>query len=91
VSSFSALKDDLATGSTDQIVFYVFDLLYLDGYVLTGAPLDARKAALADIVAAAGDGVIRLSEHVVGQGPEFFEKACGLGLEGIVSKRRDAP
>ena len=45
----------------------------------------------ADVVAAAGDDVIRLSEHVIGQGPAFFEKACGLGLEGIVSKLADSP
>ena len=52
-------------------------------------PLEARKARLAALVGG-GTSRIRYSEHVVGQGPAFFEHATRLGVEGIVSKRRDA-
>ena len=53
-----------------------------------------RKQALAQLLAAAGHdagGTLRYSDHVRGQGPAFFEQACSLGLEGIISKRADAP
>ena len=46
VSDFSALQDDLKSGRHDRLVYYVFDLLHLDGYDLTGAPLVDRKRAL---------------------------------------------
>jgi len=71
----------------------VFDLLYLDGRDLTGARLEDRKAALARLLASANDraAVLRYSDHVVGAGADFFAHACKLGLEGIVSKKRDAP
>src|SRR5207237_132808 len=49
-TSFADLQDRIATGRTDDLVFFAFDLLYRDGFDLTGAALDARKAALAEIV-----------------------------------------
>jgi len=92
VSSFSALQEALSTRkSTAEIVFYAFDLLYLDGYDLRGASLEARKDALAPLIEAAGAQALRYSDHVVGHGPAMVENACRLGLEGIVSKRIDAP
>jgi bifunctional non-homologous end joining protein LigD len=53
-------------------------------------PLEVRKATLANVLAKAADG-IRLSEHIEEDGPTVFRHACKLGLEGIVSKRRDSP
>jgi bifunctional non-homologous end joining protein LigD len=91
-SSFSALKTDLSEERTENVVYFVFDLLHLDGYRLTAARLDARKAALASLLAQLpSDGPIRFSEHILGKGERFHAEACRLGLEGIVSKRRDAP
>jgi hypothetical protein len=58
---------------------------------LYAEPWEPRRAALASLLRNAGDGV-RLSEHLEGaQGPAMFHHACSMGLEGIVSKRRDAP
>jgi bifunctional non-homologous end joining protein LigD len=52
-------------------------------------PLEVRKATLASIVAKARPG-IRFNEHLEGDGPTVFAHACKMGLEGIVSKRKDS-
>jgi bifunctional non-homologous end joining protein LigD len=92
VSSFSLLQTDLKAGRGDRFVYWVFDLLYLDGRDLTGAPLTERKAALARLLKGQSrDGPIRYADHVEGNGPAIFKSACAMNLEGIVSKLRDAP
>ena len=90
VSNFSLLQTDLKDGRTDRFVYYVFDVLYLDGRDLTAEPLVARKAALARLLKGKG-GVIRYTDDVADAGPLILRHACEMGLEGIVSKRRDAP
>jgi bifunctional non-homologous end joining protein LigD len=68
-----------------------FDLLAVDGDDLRSEPLYFRKARLAKLLAKSGDA-IQLNPHLTGGiGPAMFEHACKLGLEGIVSKRRDRP
>jgi len=89
-TSFQALQNALTRRDQGELVYFAFDLLHRDGYDLTRATLEDRKAALAALLVGAPPAV-RYSAHVVGAGREFFEKACGLSLEGIVSKRRDAP
>jgi bifunctional non-homologous end joining protein LigD len=90
-TSFAALQDHLSRGDTADLVFFAFDLLYRDGCDLTGASLEDRKAALAEIVASGGDGPVRYSDHQQGRGPDFFRHACRYALEGIIAKRRDRP
>jgi bifunctional non-homologous end joining protein LigD len=68
------------------ILYYVFDLLYLDGYDLRRVALEERKAALAKLVTP-GD-TVRFSDHYPGQGIALFEAARQKGLEGILAKRR---
>jgi bifunctional non-homologous end joining protein LigD len=65
-------------------------LIELNGDDLRHDPLEVRKATLASIVAKASPG-IRFNEHIEGDGPTVFAHACKLGLEGIVSKRKDSP
>jgi len=89
-SDFSALQADLSADRTDRFIFYVFDLLYLDGYDLLGLPLIERKTLLQNLVGNASV-LIRYSEHFEGDGAVIRNHACRLGLEGIVSKLRDAP
>jgi bifunctional non-homologous end joining protein LigD len=67
-----------------------FDLLALDGDDMRRQPLANPKAALAKLLRKAKPG-IRYSEHVTGDDRNIFEHACKLGLEGIVSKRINAP
>ena len=68
------------------ILYYAFDLLYLDGYSLFKVDLEKRKELLAGIVAASD--ILRYSDHHAGQGTELFRAAAEKGLEGIVAKRR---
>ncbi|NTS32394.1 DNA ligase D [Phyllobacterium sp. BT25] len=89
-SDFSALQADLSSDRTDRFIFYVFDLLYLDGYDLQALPLLERKAVLQKI-AGGNTGMVRFSEHFEGDGQNILSHACRLSLEGIVSKLRDAP
>jgi bifunctional non-homologous end joining protein LigD len=69
---------------------YAFDLIELNGDDLRRDPLEVRKATLASVLAKAGPG-IRFNEHIEGDGPTVFAHACKMGLEGIVSKRKDSP
>jgi ATP-dependent DNA ligase len=82
--------DQLHSRAHDAAVFlYAFDLIELDGEDLRRAPLEERKGTLERLLARL-DG-IRFSEHLDGDGAVVFKQACKLGLEGIVSKRRDLP
>ncbi|MBI5112166.1 MAG: ATP-dependent DNA ligase, partial [Rhodovulum sp.] len=91
LSDFAALQASLEAGR-DDFVYNVFDLLHHDGRDLTGRPLAERKAALAALLGAApGDGVLRFSDHLADSGAVVHAHACRMGLEGIVSKRADAP
>jgi len=73
----------------DRVFVYAFDLIELNGDDLRRDPLEVRKATLASIVAKARPG-IRFNEHIEGDGPTIFAHACKMGLEGIVSKRKDS-
>jgi len=70
-------------------VYYVFDLLYLDGLDLRAARLIERKRVLQLLLANVG-GAVRVSDHLVGDGPAIWRRACDVELEGIVSKRDDS-
>jgi ATP-dependent DNA ligase len=88
IASFERMRDWRHGGS---VFLWAFDLIELDGNDLRRDPLAVRKATLASLVAHAAPG-LRLNEHLDhDDGPLVFEHACRLGLEGIVSKRRDSP
>jgi len=73
-----------------SVFLYSFDLLELNGDDLRRDPLNVRKTTLASVLARASSG-LRFNEHLDGaDGPTVFQHACKLGLEGIVSKRRDS-
>jgi bifunctional non-homologous end joining protein LigD len=80
----------MAEGRTDELIFFVFDLLYLDGENTAQLPLIERKEGLRSLLVREVRG-LRFSDHVVGNGPRFRERACQMGLEGVVSKRVDRP
>jgi DNA ligase D-like protein (predicted ligase) len=89
-SSFSRIQTASDTGNADALIFFLFDLLYLDGEVASAAPLRQRKERLRDLLSNAGTP-LQYSDHQIGRGPEFYARACELSLEGIISKRADAP
>jgi bifunctional non-homologous end joining protein LigD len=71
-------------------VFFIFDLLHLDGDDVGARPLIERKARLAELLSGVAPP-LHYSDYHRGRGPAFHEQACKLELEGIVSKRADAP
>ncbi|HXT00527.1 MAG TPA: DNA ligase D [Elusimicrobiota bacterium] len=97
-SDFQELQNAMKAGDPGRLVYYAFDLLFQDGYDLRGSPLIERKAALKKLIeeSAAKNGQefrarIRYSDHAAGEGESLYKKACEMRLEGIVSKRKDAP
>jgi bifunctional non-homologous end joining protein LigD len=90
-TSFQALQNTSAPANRGTLVYFVFDLLRLNGEKLEALPLEERKARLKKLVGSRKTGRIRFSEHIDGNGEAFLAEACRAGLEGIVSKRRDQP
>ncbi|MCC6780671.1 MAG: DNA ligase D [Hyphomicrobiales bacterium] len=90
ISTFSGLQAALEAGERERFIYYVFDLLHLDGRDLTGLPLLERKEVLAQLIGRGQQGTIRFSEHFTDDGPTVLRHAGQMSLEGIVSKRRDA-
>ena len=84
---FSMLQDAISNGG--EMVFFAFDLLDAGGD-LRSLPLTLRKQRLTALLPP-GEPRIQFAEHVVGAGEKLFEAMCAEGLEGIVSKRIDAP
>jgi bifunctional non-homologous end joining protein LigD len=88
-TSFQELQHGAPSGGRGSLVYFVFDLLRLDGENLEPRPLVERKARLKTLVAERER--FRFSEHVEGSGSALLARACREGLEGIISKRADRP
>src|SRR5438045_8003842 len=84
-TAFNLIQNASDTGE-GSLVFFLFDLLFLEGEILIALPLLDRKARLAALLSGAPDG-LQYNDHQIGQGPAFHRLACEHGLEGIVSKR----
>ena len=84
-TAFNLIQNATDTGE-GSLVFFLFDLLFLNGENLTALPLGERKARLASLLKGAPDS-LRYNDHQMGHGPEFHRLACERGVEGIVSKR----
>ncbi|MEO5702074.1 MAG: non-homologous end-joining DNA ligase, partial [Casimicrobiaceae bacterium] len=89
-TSFQELQNALSTGDTTRMVFWAFDVVHVDGYDLADATLLARKRVLKALLEGQ-PSVLRYSEHLEGAADAVLAQACRLELEGIVSKRVDAP
>jgi bifunctional non-homologous end joining protein LigD len=91
-SDFQSLQAMLKGGARASPTFVAFDLPYCDGTDLRSARLDERKKRLDEILRRSGPSPrILFSDHIRGHGDRAFEKACRMGLEGIISKRADSP
>ena len=88
--SFSALQAAISDGQTADLVYFAFDQLFAGKADLRPLPLSERKTRLQAAVEGAPAN-IRFVEHFVTAGDEVLESACRMGLEGIISKRLDAP
>ena len=91
-SSFVQLVSDLKARRSARMVFFAFDLLFLEGTDTRALPLADRKSLLRRLVARRKNGgQVRFSDHVQCIGATMLAEACKLGLEGIISKRLDKP
>ena len=90
-SNFQLLQNSLSGQVHSPLVYYVFDLLHVDGAELTNAPLLTRKERLSALIKPAASSPVRYSEHWIGDGQKLYQEACRKGLEGIISKSVDQP
>jgi bifunctional non-homologous end joining protein LigD len=74
-----------------EVQFYAFDVMALNGEDLRALPLSLRKTNLARLFARRPDGIFVAPFEQGEIGPDLFRAACDMGLEGLVSKRRDRP
>ncbi|WP_320201638.1 DNA ligase D [Agrobacterium sp. rho-13.3] len=89
---FAALQAALSEGTTDDLVYFAFDLLFVGDEDLRKLALTDRKVRLESVLSDAGeDPLLRFVEHFETGGDAVLKSACRLSLEGIVSKEADAP
>ena len=89
---FAALQAALADGKTGQVIFFAFDLLFVDNEDIRAWPLDARKHRLEGLIDGAHAApLIRFVEHFAEGGEAVLKSACRMSLEGIISKRLSSP
>ncbi len=89
ISDFQLLQDFARGGGEGELRYQAFDLLHLNGHDLTRARLEDRKRLLSAVVPP--NSMVRYTDHIEGHGDALLDQACGFSLEGVVSKRRDAP
>lgn len=90
---FSALQAAISEGETDALIYFAFDLLFEGGEDLRKLPLSHRKARLQAYINRVGksNGRLRYVEHFGSTGQAVLESACRMDLEGVISKKLDAP
>ncbi len=91
--NFSTLQAAISDGKTDDLIFFAFDLLFVGGEDLRRLPLGERKERLKNLLEArkGKSSLIRYVEHFESGGDAILQSACKLSLEGIVSKKLNAP
>ena len=93
-TDFQAIQNALQGIKSGRLVYFVFDIPFCDGYDLSDTPLIERKELLLKKILPPGasdaESPVRYADHIQGQGAQVFRSACGLGLEGIVSKLADS-
>jgi bifunctional non-homologous end joining protein LigD len=88
LSSFSKLQQRNMSHRVTPVYYFVFDLIYWNGYDLRKLPLIERKKILRK--ALIYDRRIRFTNHIIAEGESYFEKACRANWEGIIAKRSDS-
>ena len=81
-TSFSLIQNASDSGHNDVLVFFLFDLLHLDGKTIGSRPLGERKALPQTLRSGAGS-TLHYSDHQIGRGRAFYDRACVMKVEGI--------
>jgi bifunctional non-homologous end joining protein LigD len=87
-SDFQLLQNSLKSKKRPPLIYFLFDLLYFEGYDLRNLTLIERKSILKNILSNSIPS-LHYSEHIVNEGKELYIHSCNYALEGIVSKRGD--
>jgi bifunctional non-homologous end joining protein LigD len=90
VPNFQLLQNAFDAHRPQDIVIYLFDLPFLNGYDLRGVPLEQRRAILRALLEGVDDRVLRFSHDFAFSADELLKSACDMALEGIIGKRRDS-
>lgn len=91
-TSFQALQNTLTTNKPEALALYLFDILFLNGFDLRELSLIERKRILEELLKSKNISEnLRYSDHIDAVGTLFYQQACKRSLEGVISKRRDAP
>ncbi len=90
IPNFNALQNAFDRSREQSIVYFVFDVPYLNGQDLRRRPQSERSAALREVMAGNTSARVRLSEAFETDGVSAFRSACAMGLEGLIAKRLDA-
>lgn len=91
IPDFGALQLAFETSKSDQIILYLFDIVYFNGYDLRALPLVKRRAILTNLLKKVDSDQVRLSETFEASPDSLLKSACQLGLEGIILKRANSP
>ncbi|MFM0733853.1 DNA ligase D [Paraburkholderia sediminicola] len=90
VPGFQALQNAFDSNRPQDIVIYLFDIPFLNGYDLRGVPLEQRRAILRALMDGDDDSVLRFSNDFAFSADDLLKSACDMALEGIIGKRRDS-
>lgn len=85
--AFDQVQQAFQTGCTDDLVYCVFDIMYLGEHDLRAAPLDTRRAVLAEFLAQYEFDRVRMSDTIDAEPDLLLKHACQLRLEGIIGKK----
>lgn len=87
VPDFQALQNAFETSRADSIVFYLFDLMYLNGMDLSRVPVEQRRAALEAVLKQHEDEALRFSSSFDQSATALLDSACSMKMEGLIGKR----
>ncbi|MCC2626310.1 MAG: ATP-dependent ligase [Burkholderiales bacterium] len=90
VSKFQLLQNAMTENKSADIVYYLFDLPYLNGKDLSQIPLIERKKLLKQLLEGVPFDNIRFSKHLQGKAVALLKQACALHLEGLIAKRKNS-
>ncbi|MFM0222400.1 DNA ligase D [Paraburkholderia dipogonis] len=90
VPNFQGLQNAFDANRPQDIIVYLFDIPFLNGYDLRGVPLEQRRAILRALMEEVDDSVLRFSNDFDFSAEDLLRSACDMALEGIIGKRRDS-